>query len=170
MRNIILCGFMGSGKTTVGRLLAEQTHRQFIDMDEMIERQAGLSVTEIFKKFGEQDFRRRERDTCRSLAAKQGLIIAAGGGALTFQENAELLSETGDIVLLDVPLDVILKRLQDDTSRPLLACPDKEAKAKALYDKRLPYYRAAAKVAVNADGSAEQAAKEICRVLGIPLP
>lgn len=170
MRNIILCGFMGCGKTTVGKRLAALTDRRFIDMDEMIERQAGLSVTEIFKKFGEQDFRQREQDVCRSLAAKQDLIIAAGGGALTFRKNAELLSETGDIVLLNVPLDVILKRLQNDTSRPLLACPDKEAKAKELYDKRLPYYRAAAKAAVSVEGSAEQAAEEICRALGIQLP
>lgn len=170
MRNIILCGFMGCGKSTIGKKLAAMTGRPFTDMDEVIEQQAGMTVSEIFERFGEADFRRRERDVSKLLAAKQNLIVAAGGGTLTYPENVDTLSVTGDIVLLEVPLEVILRRLDRDNSRPLLACPDKEIKAKELYDLRLPYYRAASKKTINAEGGSEQVAKEICRVFGIDLP
>lgn len=167
MRNIILCGFMGCGKSTVGRLLAERIHRPFVDMDTFLEQQSGLSVPEIFRQFGEAEFRKRERAACRELSQRQDLIIAAGGGALTFPENAAALAETGDIVLLNVPLDVILQRLEDDATRPLLALPDKEAAAKELYDRRLPLYRAVAKITVDANAAPESVADAVCKALGI---
>ena len=102
MRNLILCGFMGCGKTTVGRRLARLTGRRFVDMDAVIEEEAGMRVKEIFDRYGEADFRRREREACAALAAAEGLVIAAGGGALTFPENAAALAATGVIVLLEV--------------------------------------------------------------------
>lgn len=78
MRNVVLCGFMGCGKTTVGRQLAALSGRRFVDMDEYIEQQAGMAVSEIFRQYGEDDFRRRERETCRALAGQTGLVIARG--------------------------------------------------------------------------------------------
>lgn len=77
MRNVVLCGFMGCGKTTVGRQLAALSGRRFVDMDEYIEQQAGMAVSEIFRQYGEDDFRRREREACRALARQTGLVIAA---------------------------------------------------------------------------------------------
>lgn len=165
MRNIILCGFMGCGKSTVGRLLAKQTNRPFVDMDDYIERQSGITVPEIFSQFGEAEFRKRESAACRALSQKQNLIIAAGGGALTFPENVNVLAKTGDIVLLNVPLAVILHRLEADATRPLLNCPDKESAAKELYDHRLPLYRAAAKAIVDADDAPESVVDVILRAL-----
>ena len=123
MRNLILCGFMGCGKTTVGRRLARLTGRRFVDMDAVIEEEAG--VKEIFDRYGEADFRRREREACAALAAAEGLVIAAGGGALTFPENAAALAATGVIVLLEVSPETVLRRLEGDDSRPLLRRPDK---------------------------------------------
>lgn len=110
-RNIILCGFMGCGKTTVGKRVAARTGRRFVDMDEFITQQAGMSVSEIFARLGEADFRRREREACRELAGERDCVIATGGGALTFPENVEALAGSGPIVLLDVAPEVLLLRL-----------------------------------------------------------
>lgn len=159
--NIVLCGFMGCGKTTVGRLLAAQTGYRFVDMDAYIEEQAGMTVSAIFDRFGEGDFRRRERDACASLAAESGLVIATGGGALTFPENAEVLGKTGCIVLLSVPPEALLRRLEGDTTRPLLARPDKEEALRDLFARRLPLYQAAADAEVDGDQSPEQVAQAV---------
>ncbi|MDD4414082.1 MAG: shikimate kinase [Oscillospiraceae bacterium] len=165
LRNIILCGFMGCGKSTVGRRLAELTDRRFIDMDDWIVKKAGISINEIFSRLGEDEFRRYETDACNILSAQQGLVIAAGGGALTFAKNVSLLSKTGDIVLLDVPLDVILRRIKGDTTRPLLARSDRDEAAQALYDARIPLYRRAAGYIVNGEGSAQEVAQSIIEIL-----
>lgn len=167
--NIVLCGFMGCGKTTVGHRLAALTGRQFVDMDDYIVLNSGLSIPVIFGRFGEDDFRRREREACAELSRQEGLVIAAGGGALTFGENVAALSQTGDIVLIDVPLETILVRLQGDNTRPLLSRPDREEAAEELYHRRLPLYRAAAKFTVDGTGDADGVAQEICRALGIEL-
>lgn len=161
MDNLILCGFMGCGKSTVGRLLAEKTGRSFVDMDTFIEEQAGMSVSSIFEQYGEADFRRREREACRALAARQGLVIAAGGGALTFQENAGALSASGTIVLLEVSPETVLKRLEGDTTRPLLMRRDKEAAVRELMARRLPLYRRAATVSVDGEGTPEAVAEAV---------
>lgn len=160
-KNIVLCGFMGCGKTTVGRLLAAQTGYRFVDMDAYIEEQAGMTVSAIFDRFGEEDFRRREREACAALAAESDLVIATGGGALTFPKNAEVLGKTGCIVLLSVLPETLLRRLEGDTTRPLLARPDKEDALRALFARRLPLYRAAADVEVDGDRSPEQVAQAI---------
>ena len=135
---------MGCGKTTVGRQLAALSGRRFVDMDEYIEQQAGMAVSEIFRQYGEDDFRRREREACRALARQTGLVIAAGGGALTFAANVEALRPSCVIVLLEVKPETVLTRLKGDTSRPLLAREDKETAVRELFAARLPLYRAAA--------------------------
>ncbi|HBT65286.1 MAG TPA: shikimate kinase [Ruminococcaceae bacterium] len=167
IRNIILCGFMGCGKTTVGGLLADMTGRRFVDMDSFIEKHSGMPVSQIFSEYGEEAFRMRERQACIQLASQEGLVIAAGGGALTFQVNADVLSKSGDIVFLDVPLDVILKRLETDTSRPLLTGPDREKASYQLYNRRLPLYRAAAGYVVDGNDTADRVAKRVTDALGI---
>ena len=161
MKNIILCGFMGCGKSTVGRLLAQRTGRTFVDMDEYIEEQAGMTVSAIFDRYGEADFRRCERDACRTLANEQNLVIAAGGGALTFPENVAVLSSTGTIVLLEVSPETVLMRLQGDTTRPLLMRQDKEQAVRELMAKRSPLYRLAASITVDGEAPPEAVAAAI---------
>lgn len=156
-----MCGFMGSGKTTVGKCLAKLSGRRFADMDEYIEKSCGMTVTEIFSVYGEDEFRKREREACRRLAMEQNLVIATGGGAMTFPENVEIMKKTGDIVFLDVPIEIILNRLQNDSTRPLLAGSDRKEAAKILFEKRLPLYRAAADIIV--DGTKE--ASEVARII-----
>lgn len=161
MDNIVLCGFMGCGKTTVGRQLAEMTGFRFVDMDAYIEEQAGMTVSAIFEQFGEVDFRKREREACATLCRQNRLVIATGGGALTFPENAAMLRSTGCIVLIAVSPEAVLQRLKDDNTRPLLARTDKKAAVRELHDRRIPLYRAAADIEVDGEQAPEQVAQAI---------
>lgn len=152
-KNIILCGFMGCGKSTVGALLAKKNGIAFVDLDTYIERKQNKTIAEIFEENGEDYFRALEKEAAKELSRKNGLVIAAGGGTLTFQENVDILRQTGKIVLLDLPVEVIADRLKNDDTRPLLNRPDKDDAMRELYNKRLPLYRAAADIIVNADQS-----------------
>ena len=163
--NWILCGFMGCGKTTVGQRLAALSGRPFVDMDAYIEQEAGRSVTEIFREEGEEGFRSRERAACRELAQSGGLVLATGGGALTFAANVEVLSRTGTIILLEVSPETLLKRLSADTTRPLLAGDDRETKLRTLYAARLPLYRQAADWSVNGDCPPDELALQLMKRL-----
>ena len=151
MNKIVLCGFMGCGKSTVGKNIARKSGKKFVDMDSYIEEKAGMRVSEIFEKYGESGFRDMEHEACRELSRERNLIIASGGGALTFERNVEVFKQNDVIVLLDVPLDTIKYRLRNDTTRPLLQRPDKDEAMAELYEKRLPLYQAAADVTVKGE-------------------
>ena len=133
---------MGCGKSTVGKNIARKSGKKFVDMDSYIEEKAGMRVSEIFEKYGESGFRDMEHEACRELSLEKNLIIASGGGALTFERNVEVFKQNDVIVLLDVPLDTI---------RPLLQRPDKDEAMAELYEKRLPLYQAAADVTVKGE-------------------
>lgn len=149
--NIILCGFMGCGKSSVGRRAAELMGRELCDLDRYIEEQAGLSVSEIFARFGEDGFRERETRAVREVAGTPGLIIASGGGTVLSETNVEAFHrERGLIVFLDAPLAALQERLKNDRRRPLLQVPDRRRVIEELYEKRIPLYRAAADVTVDA--------------------
>src|SRR5688572_17904314 len=120
-RNVILTGFMGSGKTTVGRRLAARLGWRFADLDRMIERRAGLPVGEIFRRRGERAFRRLEHRVIRSLARRRGWVIAAGGGAPTYAPNRPWLKAAGLRLWMRVPVDTLARRLRNGGRRPLLA-------------------------------------------------
>ena len=150
---IILCGFMGCGKSTIGRLLAQRLGFSFVDTDEYIEQQANRSVAELFAQEGEAGFRRRETDACRALAACPRLVVAAGGGTLLAPQNLALLRPGSCIVYLYISPETAVLRLRDDTQRPLLQVPDREAVIRRLLAARDPLYRAAADRVVNAEGS-----------------
>ena len=120
-----------------------------------------MTVSDIFEKYGEPRFREFEREAARELSQKNSMVIAAGGGTLTFQENVDTLRTSGKIILLDLPLETVAKRLENDTTRPLLNRPDKLEAMKALFEKRLPIYKAAADIIVNGDESPMQVCMEI---------
>lgn len=149
MDNIVLCGFMGCGKSTVGKNIARKTGKRFLDMDAYIEEKAGMSISEIFEKHGESGFRDMEHEACKELSEMSGYVIASGGGAFTFSRNVEVFKGKDQIVLLDVPLDVIKFRLRNDKTRPLLQKPDKDKVMQELYEKRLPLYTSAADIVVS---------------------
>ncbi len=152
--NIILCGFMGSGKSTIGNLLSKKMGMAFIDLDKYIEKKEQKTVTQIFEEHGEAYFRQLEKQAAKELSQKNGVIVATGGGTLTFQENVDTFRNgKNKIVLLDVPVEIVAQRLQGDTTRPLLNRSDKEQAMTELYHRRLPLYRNAADIIVDASNS-----------------
>jgi shikimate kinase len=119
--NIVITGFMGTGKTTVGRLVAEKLDRQFIDTDQEIVRRTGRTIPDIFKYEGEENFRHIERRMTRFLAAQRGYVIATGGGMLVDESNREVMLASGLVICLTASPETILQRLKEDTTeRPLL--------------------------------------------------
>ena len=138
---IFLVGFMASGKSTVGPVLAARLGRRFIDLDRVIEAKAGCAIVELIEREGEERFREMETETLRDAASQSGAIIAPGGGAITREENRELMSRLGITVWLDAPFELCWRRIQNDgATRPL--APD-EATARARYEGRLALYRQA---------------------------
>ncbi len=165
--NIVLCGFMGCGKTTVGKKLSKRLGVPFVDMDHYIEQKAGCKVSDIFAKQGEDAFRDMEYECAKELSRAGGAVIATGGGALTFDRNVEALRQNGRIILLDTPLPIIKRRLSGDTTRPLLNRPDRDSAMEELYRKRLPLYRKASDLVIAAKGSPNAVCQEIIKALGL---
>lgn len=153
--NIALCGFMGAGKTVVGKELAKITGRKFVDTDEMIEQQTGVSIPAIFASRGEEYFRELEFEICRKTADIKNAVISTGGGAMTFERNVEAIKKGAKVVFLDASFDVICDRVGDASSRPLFK---NRENAKKLYDERREKYLAAADHVVNGDMSARKTA------------
>ena len=166
--NIVLSGFMGSGKTTIGRRLASALQMRFVDMDRYIEQKAGMTVSEIFAQHGETHFRKLEAEAVRDLAQEKHLVIAAGGGTLMQPANVEAFhAGGGDIYYLDVPLRALQERLKRDTRRPLLQTEDRNAVIERLLSGRRPQYMAAADVVVDAGAPTVVVVKRICALCGI---
>ncbi|MCD6580851.1 MAG: shikimate kinase [Desulfuromusa sp.] len=140
--NIILTGFMGTGKTTLGRLLAKRIGYEFIDTDEQIEKQVGQTITELFQTQGEAVFRKLEAKLVDDLAQKEGLVIATGGGLVLNQKNVAALNKTGKIICLTASPEEILSRVskQQDV-RPLLLEEDPQAKIIELLQQREAVYQ-----------------------------
>lgn len=139
-KNLYLTGFMGCGKSTIGRLLAQRLNYQFVDTDILIEQQTGRAIKDIFQAQGEACFRRLEMQTLAELAQKSGLVVSLGGGAVLAPQNREWLKK-GVWIFLQPPLALIKRRIADDPKRPLLA--QGWEIAERLYQKRLPLYHQA---------------------------
>jgi shikimate kinase / 3-dehydroquinate synthase len=139
--NLILTGFMGTGKTTVGQLIAQRLGRAFIDTDRWIEERAGKPVAAIFAEDGEDRFRAWEVAACEALSKPQGLIIATGGWTLGPQQNRKAMQRGGRVLCLWAEPDAILTRLTDKSDRPLLAGDDRAAKLRDLLKQREEVYR-----------------------------
>ena len=140
MKNIYLVGFMGTGKTEVAQLLAKSLNKQFVEMDEEIQKQAGKTIVDIFSQDGEATFRTYEKDLLKSLSLKEDLIVSCGGGLVCDQENLEILNGSGLVFCLKAKPITIYERLKDDTTRPLLCVKDPLAKIEGLLEKRKSYY------------------------------
>lgn len=147
--NIALYGFMGVGKTTVGRLLAERLGYGFVDMDIEIEKDTGMSISDIFRIHGEPRFRQLEAELVQELVKRDRLVIACGGGVVADQLKAETLKGSSRMVYLTASLDEIVKRTSADNSRPLLDVESPAEKASSLYEARKPIYTRYADVTVD---------------------
>ena len=138
-----LAGFMGVGKTQVGRILARELGRCFLDTDRMIEQRAGKTIAEIFADEGEAHFRQLERDCVLETCQRPDSVVALGGGAITRADNVEAVRCSGVLVCLKADVDTIFARVRRRTNRPLLAGLDPQAqraKIESLLRERAPYY------------------------------
>lgn len=138
--NVILIGMMGSGKTTVGRVVAERTGREFIDLDQMIVDRTGKQITQLFQEIGEDGFRNIETKALKELTAATHAVISTGGGIVTRAENRRLLRESGIVIWLDAPPRELLKRIGNDDSRPMLHGGDPLKRIESLVAERREMY------------------------------
>ena len=164
--NIVLVGFMGSGKTTIGRELSKTLMMPRFDLDDLIEERERRTIPEIFAESGEAGFRKAETQVISSLvrSGAQGYIYSTGGGCVTVAENIPLLKELGLVVYLKISPETVIRRIGRDTSRPLLQTPDRESRVKQMMEEREPMYQAAADVVIEADhGRIPEIVDEICR-------
>ena len=148
---VVLVGFMGSGKSSVGRELSRRFSAPFVDVDERIESASGSPIRDLFAREGEPAFREREKAALRDALSVKGCVIATGGGAFSDVENRLLLRSYAPVVYLEATVETLLERLAGDLGRPLLRGEDREEVVRELLSRRVPGYRTA-DVTVRTDG------------------
>lgn len=162
---IFLVGMMGVGKTTIGRQLASQLGREFVDLDHAIEARCGVRVATIFDIEGEAGFRRRETALLDEYSRGQGLVLATGGGAVLAEDNRRMLRERGCVVYLRAGVDELYRRVARDRNRPLLRTQDPRQRIADLLAQREPLYESVADVTLD---TADQPIAQVLRSL-LPL-
>lgn len=155
IQNVFLIGFMGCGKSTMARMLAADLQRDLVEMDETIEAEAGMSVKEIFEKYGETYFRDLESALIDRITDRGGAIVSCGGGAVLRPENVARMRENGMILYLNAEPETIYERVHDKTTRPLLNGNMNVEYITQLMQARIPIYEAAADQTLSVDGFAK---------------
>ncbi|MBI2842337.1 MAG: shikimate kinase [Armatimonadetes bacterium] len=143
MKNIVLIGFMGTGKSRVGHMVARRLGLRFVDTDDRIVEKLQMPITEVFAKLGEPKFREIERNVVAEVALKEGQVIATGGGVPLFDENVQNLKRNGIIICLTASPEIIYRRTMGSDARPLLSVSDKLEQIRTLLDRRQAYYAVA---------------------------
>lgn len=153
MKHVILIGFMGSGKSTVGFRLSYKLKKCLIDTDKLIEEREKMRISEIFATKGEGYFRQKETECLNSLFHELGSrVISLGGGTPIREENREIIKKLGKVIYLQASPDTIYQRVKHDTSRPLLQCENPKEKIEALLTERNPIYESVADIIIHVDG------------------
>jgi shikimate kinase len=159
--NLVLVGFMGTGKTEVGKAVSERLGRVFVDIDDQIIQSAGMTINEIFKQHGEDRFREIESGMIKKFSKLQGLVISTGGGSLLKMENVQNLKHSGVLICLTASPEEITRRVADDRHRPLLNVPDRVAVVREMMERRSLSYQVS-DVTVDTDGkSVDTAVQEV---------
>jgi len=159
--NIVLVGFMGTGKSTVGRVIAQKLGFHFIDTDDVIEQTSKVKISDIFAEHGEVYFRDLESQAVKSVALMKNQVVATGGGVVLRSSNIDLLRTGGPIFCLNATPKAIWDRVRSSRSRPLLRGPDPLKKIETLLDKRAPYYALADHQIETTGVSVDRVANEI---------
>jgi shikimate kinase len=166
MKNIVLTGFMGAGKTAVGRELSHLLGWKIIDVDEEIVKAQGMTINELFGKFGEAGFRDIETEMIRKVSRNRNVIISTGGGAVLRQENMDILREHGTIVCLWASADTVFKRTNSNSERPLLRVENPRRRIEELLEYRRPFYEKADMVLDTEEKTPLHIAEEILKRMG----
>ena len=171
MSNLILVGFMGTGKSAVGKRLAKKLDREYIDLDRKIEKEAGWTIPQIFAAEGEAGFREREGRALREVIELKNHVISTGGGVMLREENIPLLKKSGKLICLTARPDVILQRtLTTLSSRPLLVGHEPRERVEQLLKLRAPFYALADWTIDTSNKNVEQVTEEILCKLEMSKP
>jgi len=162
--NIYLVGFMGTGKTSVGRLLAKKKNLNFVDLDELIELKERRRIVDIFAKDGEPYFRKVEKKALKEVAGQKKFVVACGGGIVLDKENIEVMKKSGILVCLTAAPKEILKRVSVNTGRPLLNVKDPAGRIEVLLKMRAPYYTQVDKTIDTTALSIKEVVEKISRI------
>lgn len=165
MKNIILVGFMGTGKTAVGKELAKRLKMKFVDMDDIIEEREGMKISEIFVKKGEPYFRKVEKEVAKEISEQPNLVVAAGGGAVIDEENVKNLKSNGVMICLTASPDKIMERTKGYSHRPLLDVSDPSKSISELLAKRAAYYARANYQVDTTNLTVDEVVKKITELL-----
>lgn len=158
--NIVLIGFMGAGKSTIASMMQEAFSMEVIEMDQVIVDQQGMSIPEIFEKYGEEYFRDLETRLLIEMQDHRNVIISCGGGVALRERNVKEMKKNGRVVFLTASPETILERVKDDEDRPLLQGHKNVEDISEMMEKRRPKYEAAADIVIRTDG---KSAYDICR-------
>jgi shikimate kinase len=151
--NVALIGFMGAGKSTVGRALAARLGKTFVETDALVEQRASMAIADVFSRYGEQHFRGLEAAVVQDVAMSRECVISCGGGVVLREDNVSTLRTSAVLVHLDVSPRSVLQRLSpQSTERPLLNGPDRDRRVSELMERRRPFYAAAADFSIDTDG------------------
>ena len=165
MKNLILTGFMGTGKTEVSRELARLLTMKLIDIDTEIEKSVRMSINQIFKQFGEQKFREMETEMIEKVSSEKNVIISTGGGTVLKQENMDVLKKTGMVICLMATPETILRRTSGTSERPLLQVEKPLDKINELLHFRQPFYEKADMMIDTDNKTPLQIAEEIVAII-----
>jgi len=163
--NIYLVGFMGTGKTSVGLKLAQLKKWHFIDLDDLIELQEQRRIVDIFAKKGEPYFRKVEKKVLKQVATQNKFVVACGGGIVLDPENIKLMKKTGKLICLSASCETILKRVSNNSTRPILNVAKPRERIEFLLKMRAPYYAQADKAVDTSDLSIKQVALKLAKML-----
>lgn len=162
MRPVYLCGFMGCGKSHIGRMLSMECCAVFIDLDRYITEKKHMKIPEIFEKFGEPYFRELEAKYIREFKGRT--VVATGGGAMLRDETAEFARQKGMVVFLNAPFETCYSRIAGDTNRPIVMNNTKE-QLKAIYDSRFPIYKKNSDFVIEANGKDKDIVAQIMALI-----
>jgi shikimate kinase len=164
-KNIYLMGFMGTGKTTVGKALAKTLEKTFIDLDDEIELYEGMTINEIFEKKGESYFREIETKVLKDVASQKNLVVSTGGGSIVTHGNLEIVKKSGVLITLMASPEEILKRVSVNNDRPLLNVDEPLDAIKRLLFERAPFYIKADHIIETTNKSINEVVQEILEIL-----
>ena len=164
MPNIVLVGFMGTGKTVVGQELSKRLNMPLIDTDDVIEEDSDMIISDIFAQFGEPHFRDLESKAVRKVSRLDRYVISAGGGAVIRESNVFELKKNGIVFCLSATPETIFKRVSHETHRPLLQTKDPMERIRELLEQRAPYYARADYIIETSERSVSDIASEIAQI------